>query len=126
MRFFFAQVAQEAQDQAAGDTQLLFAVFECSGDAIQYHFKRHATVGVGLRVEEGFGVNDVLSLAAQQVSPGQVVEILRGAQYVRAFVVEVEKLLQVVEGIGLAQGFNIVPGEGDFVALSQREQQLGL
>jgi hypothetical protein len=46
-------VAQEAQDQTAGDAQLLLAILECGGDAVEHHFERHATVGVGLRVEEG-------------------------------------------------------------------------
>ncbi|MNQ47317.1 hypothetical protein D3C85_611540 [compost metagenome] len=116
---FFAQVAQEAEDQTAGDAQLLFAVLECSGDAVEHHFERYATVRVGLRVEEGFGVNHVLRLAAQQVGPGQVVEILGGAQYVGALVIQVQEFLQIVEGIGLAQGVDVAPRQGDLVALGQ-------
>ena len=118
-------MAQEAEDQAAGDTQLLLAIFKCAGNAIEHDFKRHATIGVGLRVEEGFCVNDVLFFTAQQVGPGQVVEVLGGTQYVGAFVIKIEEFLQVVEGIRLAQGFNVVPGQGDLVALGQRKQQLG-
>src|SRR5450830_1809308 len=65
-------------------------------------------------------------LAAQQVGPGQVVEVLGGAQHVGALVIEVEEFLQVVEGIGLAQGVHIVPRQGDLVAFGQGKQQLRL
>ncbi|MNE28649.1 hypothetical protein D3C80_1220960 [compost metagenome] len=126
VRFVFAQVAQEAQDQAAADAQLLLAILERSADAIEHHFEGNAAIGVGLRVEERLGMDHVLRLAAQQVGPGQVVEVLLGAQHVGALVVEVEKLLQVVERIGRAQGFDVVPGQGDLVAFGQGEQQLGL
>ncbi|KWV86725.1 hypothetical protein PFLmoz3_03809 [Pseudomonas fluorescens] len=126
LRFVFAQVAQEAEDQTAGDAQLLLAVFKRSGDAVEHHFERHATIGVGLRVEEGFGVNHVLGFAAQQVSPGQVVEVLGRAQHIGALVIQVEKLLQVVEGVGFAQGFDVVPWQRNLVALGQGEQQLRL
>ncbi|MND73926.1 hypothetical protein D3C80_655120 [compost metagenome] len=126
MRFIFAQVTQEAQDQAAADAQLLLAVLEGTGDTVEHHFKGDATVGVGLRVEERFGVDNVLRLAALQVSPGQVVEILFGAQYVGATVIKVEEFLQVVEGVGCPQGFDIAPWQGDLVAFGQGEQQLRL
>ncbi len=76
LRFVFAQVTQEAEDQAAADSQLLLAILECGGDAVEYHLEGNAPVGVGLRVEERLGVDNVLFLAAQQVGPGQVVEIL--------------------------------------------------
>ncbi len=123
--FFLGQVTQEAQDQAAVDAQLRLAVFQRTGNPGQYHFERDATVGVGLRIEERFGVDNVLCLAAQQVSPGQVVEVLLGAQYVCAPVIQVEEFLQVVEGIRLAQGFDVIPRQGNPVALGQGEQQLG-
>ena len=124
--FFFAQVAQEAEDQTAGDAQLLLAILQRGGDAVEHHFERDATIGVGLRVEERFGVNHVLRLAAQQVGPGQVVEVLRGAQHIGALVIQVEEFLQIVEGVSLAQGFDVVPRQGDLVAFGQSEQQLRL
>ncbi len=119
-------MAQEAEDQAAADAQLLAAILERLADAVEHHFESNVSVGVGLRVEEGFGVDHVLGLAALQVGPGQVVEVLLGAQHVGALVIQVEELLQVVEGIGTAQGLHIGPGQGDLVALGQGEQQLGL
>ncbi|RMO43578.1 hypothetical protein ALQ43_05327 [Pseudomonas savastanoi pv. glycinea] len=123
--FFLGQVTQEAQDQTAVDAQLRLAVFQRTGNPGQHHFKRDTTVGVGLRIEERFGVDNVLFLAAQQVSPGQVVEVLLCAQNVRTAVIQIKEFLQVVEGIGLAQGFDVIPRQGNFVALCQGEQQLG-
>ncbi len=126
LRFLFTEVAQEAEDQATADAQLLAAVVQRLVDAIEHHFERDAAVGVGLRVKERFGVDHVLGFAALQVGPGQVVEVLLGTQHIRALVIQVEKLLQVVEGIGTTQGLHIGPGQGDLVALGQGEQQLGL
>ncbi|MNM58562.1 hypothetical protein D3C81_697950 [compost metagenome] len=124
--FLFAEVAQETQDQPAADAQLFTTMPKRQADAIEHYLERDATIGVGLRVEERLGVNDVLRLAALQVGPGQVIEVLFGAQHVCAPVIEIEELLQVVEGIGAAQGLYIVPGQSDLVALGQGEQQLGL
>ncbi|MNH27218.1 hypothetical protein D3C79_873210 [compost metagenome] len=119
-------MAQEAQDQTAGDAQLLLAILQCRGNAVEHDFERDASVGVGLRVEERFGVNHVLLFAAQQVGPGQVIEVLGRAQHIGTPVIQIEELLQVVEGIRLAQGFDVVPWQGNLVALGQGEQQLRL
>ncbi|MDT4829345.1 hypothetical protein FQZ97_627620 [compost metagenome] len=126
LRFFFGEVAEEAQDQPGADAQLLAAVLQRLADAGQHHLEGDAPVGMGLGIEEGLGVDHVLRLAALQVGPGQVVEILLGAQHVGAGVVEVEELLQVVEGVRLAQGLHVGPGQGHLVALGQGEQQFGL
>ncbi|KAG0927063.1 hypothetical protein G6F31_018183 [Rhizopus arrhizus] len=77
----FGQVAQKTQDQAAGHAQLLAAVIQRLADAVDHNGEWHAAVGMGLRVEEGFGVHHVLLAALQQISPGQVVEVLLGAQH---------------------------------------------
>ena len=104
----------------------LLAVLQRGADAGEHHLEGNAAIGVGLRVEERLDVDDVLRLALLQVGPGQVVEVLLGAQHVGAGVVKVEEFLQVVEGVGLAQGLDVVPGQGDAVALGEGEQQLRL
>ena len=71
-------------------------------------------------------MHHVLGFATLQVGPGQVVEVLLGSQYIGTLVIKVEKFLQVVEGIGAAQGFHIGPGQGDPVAFGQGEQQFRL
>ena len=57
----------------------------------------NAAIGVGLRVEERLDVDDVLRLALLQVGPGQVVEVLLGAQHVGAGVVEVEEFCRLLK-----------------------------
>jgi|GEM_PF-4969513 len=123
--FVFAQVTKEAQDQAAADAQLVTAILECLVDAIEHHFERDAAVGVCLWIEEGLGVNHILRFATLKVSPCEVIEVLFGAQNVGTLVVQVEKLLQVVEGVRTAQRLDISPRQGNLVALGQGEQQLG-
>ncbi len=122
----FGEVTQEAQDQPAGHAQLLLAVGQRLGDAAYHHLEGNAAIGVGLGIEEGLGVDDVLLLALEQIGPGQVIEVLLGTQHVGAGVVEVEEFLQVAEVVGGAQGLDVRPGQGDAMALGQLEQQLGL
>ncbi|MNJ71057.1 hypothetical protein D3C77_675600 [compost metagenome] len=71
-------------------------------------------------------MHHVLLFALLQVGPGQVVEILLGTQYIGATVVQIEKFLEIAEGIGATQGIDIAPGQRDLVALGQAEQQFGL
>src|SRR5690606_1877429 len=89
-------------------------------------FEGNTAIGVGLGIEEGLGMHDVLLFALLQVGPGQVVEILLGTQYIGTAVVQIEKFLEIAEGIGATQGIDIAPGQRDLVALGQAEQQFGL
>ncbi|MCY1442898.1 hypothetical protein D9M71_592870 [compost metagenome] len=125
-RFFLGQMTEEAEDQPVADAQLLLAVPERGLDASDHHVEGNAAVGVGLRVEERLDVDYALRLALLQVGPGQVVEVLLAAQHVRAGIVEIEEFLQVVEGVGLAQGLDVGPGQHDAVAFGEGEQQLRL
>ncbi len=119
-------MAQETEDQPAADAQQLAAIGQRGADAVERGLERYAAVGVGLRVEEGLGVHHVLLFALLQVGPGQVIEVLLGTQHVGASVVEIEELLQVAEVVGAAQCFDVIPGQGDLVALGQTEHQFRL
>ncbi len=55
-----------------------------------------------------------------------VVKILLGLEHQRTGVVDVQKILQVVEHVGPAQGVHVRVSHGDAVALGQRKHQLGL
>jgi hypothetical protein len=57
---------------------------------------------MALRVEEDFHVHDVLSLAALQIGPGQVVKILLLLQHGHALIVDIKKVLQAIEFICFA------------------------
>jgi hypothetical protein len=68
-----------------------------------------------------------LSAAAfSKVGPGHVVEVLLLQQHAGASVVDVEKALQVGEGVGRAQGLHAGVGQRHAVALGQREDHLRL
>ena len=55
---------------------------------------------MGLRVEENFGMQHVLSMDLLQVCPGQVVKILFTDQYICPTVINVKKFLKVIEIVG--------------------------
>jgi len=40
-------------------------------------------------------------------------------------VIQIEELLQIVEGVGLAQRVHVFPRQGDLVAFGEAEQQFG-
>jgi len=80
---------------------------------------------VALRVEEHLGPHHAVAGCALEVGPGQVEEILLGAQHVAAGVVQVEEGLQAVEGVGGAQLRAAAPTQRHPVAPRQREGQLG-
>jgi hypothetical protein len=78
-----------------------------------------------LRIEEQFGMDDVVRLGAQEIGPGHVEEVLLVQQHAGAGVVNIEKALQVGERIGGAQRVDAGIGQGHAVALGQREDQFG-
>ncbi|MNI88564.1 hypothetical protein D3C73_1458770 [compost metagenome] len=101
---------------------MLASVFQCLADALQHDSEGDAAVGMCLRIEEGFGVHHVLFAALQEIGPGQVVEVLFGAQHVGAHVVQVQEFLKIAVVVGAAQGIDVGPGERHAVALRQLEQ----
>ena len=88
--------------------------------------KRHAAHGVALRIEEHLHMADVVGPCALKVRPGEVVKILLGHEHRHAQVIDVEKILQVAELIGPADGFDRVVGQLHVVALGQRKHQFRL
>ncbi|MCY1518135.1 hypothetical protein D9M68_528430 [compost metagenome] len=93
---------------------------------VDHRLHRHAARRVRLRVEEHLGVHHLVGRGALQVGPGHVVEVLLLEQHARAGVVDVEKALQVGEGVGAAQLFHAGIRDRDTVSLREREDQLGL
>ncbi len=53
-------IAQKAQDQPRADTQPAAPVLERMPDAVEYCLESNAAAGVGLRVEEDLGLDDIL------------------------------------------------------------------
>ena len=101
-RLVFAQVAQEAQDQRAGHPELAPRPLACRGEAANDGADRHAARGVRLRIEEDLGVDDVVGRGALEIGAGEVAEILLADEDVRALVIDIQKILQITEIIGLS------------------------
>ncbi len=80
---------------------------------------------MGLRVEEDFAVADVIGGGAAEIGHGQVVKVLFLAQHIGALVIDVEEVLQIGKGVGRAHLLHAFEGQGDAIALAQREHQLG-
>ena len=124
--FFLAQVAQEAQDQRGTDAELVLRIDAGTVQPVDHDLDVDTARRVRLRVEEHLGVDHVVGGSTLQVGPGHVVEILLFQQHAGAGVVDVQKGLQIGEGIGTAQRLDIGIGQRHAVALRQRKNQFGL
>ncbi len=121
-RIFFRQMAQETENQLARQTASL-AFGQRAFDTRDRRSDRYAAFGVCLRVEENFGVRDMIGERAFDVRHRHVVEIALVQQHARARVVDVEERLQVGERVGRAQRFNGVVRERHAVAFREFEDQ---
>ena len=81
---------------------------------------------MGLRIENDLRMHHVVGLSPLQIGPGHVVEVLLGQEHAGAGVVDVQKALQVSEGIGAAQVVHAGIGQREAIALRHLEDQLGL
>ena len=81
---------------------------------------------MGLGIEEDLYVHHLLGVHPHEVSPSEVVKILLGEQHARPGVVDVEKLLEVVETVGSFDFFYAVERNSNSIALRDGEHQLGL
>jgi hypothetical protein len=88
-------------------------------DAVEYCLESNAAAGVGLRVEEDLGMEDILGAGLFQIGPGHVVKVLLGLQDGHALVVEVEEVLQLGELILGAQRLDRRVGQVDAVAFGE-------
>ncbi|EET44348.1 hypothetical protein NEISICOT_01819 [Neisseria sicca ATCC 29256] len=125
-RGFFAQMSQETHNQSAGNAPFFLRFQTCTGNAVDDGFKRYAARGMGLRVEEDFGVDDVVLAAAGEIGGGQVVKILLVEQDRRRSVVNIEEGLEVVKIVSAAHGVYIRIGNGNAVASGDGEHQFRL
>ncbi len=124
-RGLLVEMTQEAHDQFAADTEFAATFFQRTQQAADYRIEADAAIGVRLRVEKNLGMDYVILLAAQQVGPGQVEEILFLDQHVGALVVNIEKRLQVGKLVRGAYFVGTGKRDFDLVAPRQLEHQLG-
>src|SRR6202011_1282702 len=94
-----AQVSQEAQDEPAGDLELVASILQGAMDTGDYGLERHTAIGVCLRIEEDLRVASALPGGPRQIGPGEGVEVLFLEQNAAAGVIDVEERLQIAEDV---------------------------
>ena len=72
-------------------------IVQAGRDALHHRFERNPAVSMRLWIEEYLGVTNVVRRRPPQVCAGEVVEVSRRAQDARAFVVDIEKRLEIPE-----------------------------
>lgn len=120
------EVAQEAQDQPGTDAQFRLGRPAGPLQAVQHRGVGDAPGGVGLGVEEEFGMHHAVGGGAAEIGHGQFEEVLLVDQGRGAGVVEVQEGLQVAEGVGRPGGLDAGPGQGHAVLLGQGEHHFRL
>ena len=121
-----AQMAQKTHDQLRINSQLCARVFASAVQTTDHGAHGHAALGMGLRIKKDLGMHHMIGGSALKVSPRQVIKILRLLQHTGTSVINIQKALQVGEGIGLAHRRHIRMGQSHLVAPGQLKHQLGL
>jgi hypothetical protein len=85
-----------------------------------------AAVGMELGIEEHLGVPAAIGVEPGEIAEREIPEILFGLEDVGALIAEVEKVLEVGEGGGLADVLHRVERDRDLVAAGELEHLLGL
>ena len=123
---FFGQMPQKTQNQGRADAQLGLSVhtgaLQTGDDGAHGHF----TLGVGLRIEKDFRMNHVVGFGSQKVSPSHIVKILRLLQHAGTRIVNIQKALQIGEGISCTKRFHAGVAQTHTVTLGQSKNQLRL
>ena len=125
-RLFFAQMAQETHDQQGADTEFGLRIDAGAVQSVDNRFHADPARRVRLRIEKKLGMRHVVCSSAGEISHRHVMEILLGDQHAGAGVVDVQKALQIGEGISAAQFLHAGIGKRHAVALGQRKDQFWL
>ena len=79
-----------------------------------------------LGIEEHLGVPAAIGVEPGEIGEREILEILLGLEDVGALVADVEKVLEVGEGVGLADFLHRLERDGDLVAAAELEHLVGL
>src|SRR6266487_746998 len=96
-------MAQEAEDQPGRNTQLGGGVLHGTVEAHDDGFKADTALRVRLGIKENLGMPNILSGGPLKIGPGKIVKVLLLNEHPRAFVVDVQEGLEIVELIGAPQ-----------------------
>lgn len=119
-------VPQEAHDQLRGDAVRVLAAGQRPPQPLDDRPHLHAPRDVRLRVEEDLRVPHPLRGGPGEIGVRQVLEVPLGAQDGHELVVQVQKGLEVLEPVRLAERVRVGVRQRDAVARGQLESQLRL
>ena len=119
-------MAQKAQNQIGADVQLGLRVAASTAQAFDHGGHGHTACGVGLGVKKQFSPHHMVGGGFLKVGPGHVVKIWLVQQHAGAGIVQIQKALQIGEGIGRPHGGHVGIRQSHAIALGQRKNQLRL
>ena len=122
----FVEMAQKAHDELGGDAVLALGLLHPGSEAVDGDGEWQAAVGMELGIEEHLGVPAAIGVEPGEIGEREILEILLGLEDVGSLVADVEKVLEVGEGVGLADFIHRLERHRDLVAAAELEHLLGL
>src|SRR6478672_112660 len=119
-------MAQKAHDELGGDAVLALGLLHSGSEAVDGDGEWQAAVGMELGIEEHLGVPAAIGVEPREIGEREILEILLGLEDVDALVADVEKVLEVGEGVGLADFLHRLERDDDLVPAAELEHLLGL
>jgi hypothetical protein len=119
-------VPQETHDQLRCDAELRVGVAHPLQQTIDGDREGQPTIRMGLGIEEDFRVHAAIGMQSLEIRHRQRLEVLLRLQHVRALIVDIEKVLQVREGVRRPHFLDALERNIDLVALPQLKHQLRL
>jgi hypothetical protein len=95
------------------------------GQSRQHRVEGDPAPGVTLRIEEHLDMLDVLRRHLGEIGEGEIEKVLPGPQHGHAGIVEIEKVLERVETIGVPDRIDIGIGQRHGVTLGEFQHHLG-
>ena len=124
-RLVLGKVPQKAHDQLGRDPKLAPRPVERIRQAGQHGVEGDAAPGVTLGIEEHLDMLRILHRHAREIGAGEIEEILPGPQHRHAGIVEIEKVLERVETVGVPDRVDIGIRQCHAVPLGERQHHLG-
>src|SRR5438105_13031489 len=113
-------MTQEAENQLRADRRIL----ESGPDAVDHRREFEAAIGMRLRIEKNLSVTDVVHRGALEIRSRHFVEVALFEKHARAFVIDVEKRLQIGEVVRAAKLIDRAITKRDSVTAGNLEHQL--
>ena len=119
-------MAEEAHDQLRRDAETQLGLAHPRKQALDRNREGQAAIGMRFGIEEDFRMHAGIGMQPREIGQGQLAEIILRLQHIRALIVDVEKILQVREGVGRPHLIDRPERDVDPVPPAQREHQFRL